>query len=203
MIYPLDFPTSIGPAEITITAQNVNSTSTSPFTFKQQVLSFPGQRWSAEVTIPPCKADLAEQWVTFLIGLKGRVGTFTMGEPLNTSPRGTVTSALVKNSNQTGDTLVVDGGPSNEVGWFKAGDWFQLGSDNDPKLYKVLSDANTNFSGEATLDIWPNLRSSPSSNAPLVLNNPKGLFRLNSPSASWSINEINSYGIYFSCVEVL
>jgi len=79
--YPLSTPTSIGIAKVTLAANNAVAVSQSPFTFKQQVIAHQGQRWSASVSIPPVRRDLAEPWVSFLMSLKGQVGTFLLGDP--------------------------------------------------------------------------------------------------------------------------
>ena len=89
--YPLALPTSIGIAEITLSANNAVATSQSPFTFQQQIIQHPGQRWTDSVTIPPVRRDLAEPWVAFLLALNGPVGTFLLGDPNAKAPQGTAT----------------------------------------------------------------------------------------------------------------
>jgi hypothetical protein len=66
----------------------------------------------------------------------------------------------------------------------------------------VLTQVDTS-GGAATLDIWPNLRSSPADNAAVVVANTKGKFRLKDNITQWNINEISSYGITFDCVEAI
>lgn len=203
--YPLALPTSIGIGEVTFTAANVTSSSTSPFTFKEQVFQWPGQRWEVSVAIPPCKKDLAEEWVAFLMSLKGRVGTFTLGDPNNTTTRGAATSLadtiLVNGASQTGGSVAIDGLTPNTTDYFKAGDYIQIYTGADTQLYKVLTDTDSDGSGEATVDIWPDLRGSPADNQPVITENTVGVFRLSSPNTSWSISNISSYGIEFNAVE--
>ena len=90
--YPVSTPTSIGIANVELTATNAVAVSRSPFTFSQQVHTYPGQMWSATVSIPPVRKDLAEPWVAFLLSLRGQTGTFLLGDPNNTTPRGTALS---------------------------------------------------------------------------------------------------------------
>jgi hypothetical protein len=47
------------------------------------------------------------------------------------------------------------------------------------------------------------LRSSPSDNASIVVNTPRGLWRLSSNETQYSIDEASVYGITFACVEAL
>ena len=122
------------------------------------------------------KREDAEQLIAFMLKLNGTYGTFTLGDPLNTSPRGVGTGTpLVNGGSQTGNSLVTDGWTSGQTGILKAGDWIQLGSGSTSRLYKILSDANSNGSGQATFDIWPNLRSSPADNAAITVSSPKKL----------------------------
>lgn len=205
--YPLDIPTNLGIANITFSPESAVTISQSPFTYQQQVLTHQGQRWAASVTLPPMRRQDAEPWVAFLLSLKGQVGTFLLGDPNGKQPQGSASSnagtPLVKGAGQTGSTLIIDGLPTSVTGYLLAGDYIQLGAAGSASLYKVLTDVNTNSSGEATLDIWPNLRSSPLDNATVVVTNTKGKFRLKSNIQSWQINEASSYGISFDCVEAL
>ena len=98
---------------------------------------------------------------------------------------------------------MIDGCSPDVTTFFKAGDYIQLGSGVTTSLYKVLTDVVTNSSGQATLDIWPNLRSSPSDNAAVVVAHTKGRFRLKDNITQWNINEMSSYGITFDCVEAI
>jgi len=380
---PLNTPTNIGIANITLSAENAVAISQSPFTYQQQVVVHPGQRWAASISLPPMKRQDAEYWIAFLLSLKGQIGTFLLGDPncvnaqgaasarrnllarteqfenaywskTNASvvpdsivaPNGTTTAdtlidntvssvhviyklltfvsgttytlsiyakqqsdrnlrvllpdtafganssavfnvttgavistgvdittttepvgdgwfrfsisktatisangdirfnllsppstityvgdgsgvyiwgaqleigsapteyqgviasydPLVNGGSQVGDTLVIDGCSPNAVGFLLPGDYIQIGSSTTAQLYKVLTQVDTDASGNATLDIWPNLRSSPADNAVLTFINAKGRFRLKDNVTQWGINEISSYGITFDCVEVL
>ena len=205
--YPLSPPTNKPIASITLVARNVIGVSTSPFNFKQQVYQYSGQRWEADITLPRMAREDAEQWVAFLMSLYGQKGTFLLGDPLGGTARGSASTAagtpVVNGASQTGGTLNIDGLPASATGYLKAGDYIQLGSAATSQLYKVLADADSNSSGEASLDIYPNLRSSPADGATVVVSNAKGLFRLASNETSWNINNLAFYGITFGAVESL
>lgn len=104
---------------------------------------------------------------------------------------------------QTGSSLVLDGANTSVTGWLKAGDYIQLGSGSAATLHKVLQDANSDGSGNVTLDIWPSMRTPPLDNSAVVTSNAKGRFRLASNEQSWSINEAAIYGITFGAVEAI
>jgi len=385
--YPLSTPTNIGIANITLSAENAVAISQSPFTYQQQVVAHPGQRWAASISLPPMKRPDAEYWVAFLLSLKGQIGTFLLGDPncvtaqgsatarrnilayseqldnaywtvnggavtanAETAPNSTVTAdnlventvntghylgrniswvsgntytlsvyvkrpigsvrnvrlslpaaqfgavassaffdtstgavlsteggvatttetlangwfrfsvskaatatatddfrfflvlgtnnsnylgdgtsslsfwgaqlevgssptayqgvvatygPLVNGGSQVGDTLVIDGCSPSVTGFLLPGDYIQLGSSTTTQFYKVLTQVDTDASGGATLDLWPNLRSSPADNAAITVANTKGRFRLKDNVTQWGINEISSYGITFDCVEAI
>ena len=201
--YPLIFP-NIGIRSVNIRAQSVVGAATSPFTGQQQVYRHQGQWWEMEVTMPPMKRDEAEQVAAFLLKMNGRYGTFLLGDKANTSPRGVGTGTpLVNGASQTGDQLLTDGWTTSTTGILKAGDWIQLGTGSATRLYKVLDDVDSDGAGEATLNIWPNLRQSPADNAEVFINSPKGQWRLAANDTNFSIDEASVYGITFACVEAL
>jgi hypothetical protein len=67
----------------------------------------------------------------------------------------------------------------------------------------VLDDVNSDGSGNATLTVWPDLRSAPADNAAITVSNTKTTFRLNSAQTSWDINEATIYGLTFGAREAL
>lgn len=201
--YPLTFPSQCIRA-VTIRARNVVGSSVSPFTGQQQVYKHPGQWWEMEVSMPPMRRADAEAVAAFLIKLNGSYGTFLLGDPANTTPRGIGTgSPLVKGAGQTGDTLLTDGWTAGVTGILRAGDWIQLGAASTARLHKVLDDVNSDGGGNATLTIWPDLRSSPADNAVITVNSAQGRWRLASNDTGYSIETGRLYGITFACVEAL
>lgn len=190
--YPLATPTSIGIESIELRAANAVAVSQSPFTYKQQIVSHGGQKWEASVNIPSVHRDKAAQWKALLVGLKGPVGTFLLGDPDYATPQGTVSSCTLTGS--AGDETV------NVVmtGTLLAGDYIQLGSGSTAKLHQVLLDQD----GNGNLEIWPALRSNYTS-ATVTFNAPKGVFRLSNNVTSWSINNASTYGISFEAVEAV
>jgi len=202
--YPRILPTVSGIANITLRAVNQTAMSMSPFTYKQQIHNHAGQRWEAEVQLPPMKRDDAETWLAWLLSMNGRSGTFLMGDPNAANPRGALGgSPLVNGSGQTGSSVTIDGCTPSVSGWLKAGDYIQLGSTSTATLHKVLQDVDTNISGQATLDIWPSIRTAHADDSIVVTSNAVGRFRLNSGEQDWSVNSASVYGITFAAVEAI
>lgn len=199
--YPLSLP-AVAPRSIRFRSNSMVGASISPFTGSQQVYAHQGQFFSAEVDLPPMRAEYAEAWVGFLLALNGREGTFLMGDPTRTATQGVGTGTpLVKGASQTGNTLESDGWTISQTGILKAGDWIQLGSGSTSSLHKIVQDCNSDGSGNATLEIWPRLRSAPADNAAITVASTKGLWRLAENQQGWDIGEALVYGIRFSCVE--
>ena len=190
--YPLALPTSIGIAEITLSANNAVAISQSPFTFQQQIIQHPGQRWTASVSIPPVRRDLAEPWVAFLLAMNGPVGTFLLGDPNAKAPQGTATSATITGAARSSSPTIT------MAGTLLAGDYIQIGSGVTATLHKVLQDKN----GTGTIEIWPSLRSAVTG-ATVTLTNTVGRFRLSGTQQSFNINDASIYGISFDAVEAL
>lgn len=201
--YPLSLPTTTGLAQITFSARNTVGVSQSPFTMKQQVQKHQGQRWEAQVTLPPLSRAEAEEWISFLLKLNGTFGTFFMGDPAGAIARGAGASLsdtlLINGANQTGNTLNLDGATASTSNYARAGDYLQVGS----QLFKVLSDADSNASGELSLDVWPDIRVSPSDNAGVIGQNTVAIFRLASNQTDFSINSAKIYGLSFAAIEAL
>lgn len=190
--YPMSTPTTIGIESITLRAVNAVTTSQSPFTYKQQVVDFGGQRWEASVSIPSVHKDKAAEWVAMLIALRGPVGTFLLGDPDYATPRGDATSVAVTGSAGASTVTVA------MTGTLRAGDYIQLGTGSAARLHKVLVDQT----GNGNLEIWPALRDTYSATT-AVLDSPKGVFRLKQNVTEWSINNSSVYGIAFEAVEVI
>lgn len=177
------------------------SISRSAFTFQQQVQEFSGQIWIAEITLPIMSRVDAEAWVCFLLKLNGPLGTFMLGDPSAKTPAGSATGTpLVKGASQTGKSLITDGWTPSITNILKAGDYIQIGN----RLYKNLTDATSNGSGEATLDIFPRLRESPADNASIITSNCKGEFRLlTNDNLIYSADEAKNYEVSFSAMEYI
>ena len=205
--YPLATPTNKTIQQVAFFARNTVAISQSPFTYSQQVHKWTGQRWEADVTLPPMKRADAEEWISFLVKLKGSYGTFLLGDPNAATPMGTASSSpgtpVVNGASQTGNTLNIDGVPASQTGDLKAGDYIQLGSGSSARLYKVLDDADSNGSGEVELTIYPDLRSSPSDDSTVVVSNAVGLFRLTTPTHNWAISMDGFYSLSFGASEAI
>ena len=202
--YPISLPSAFAAARITLRQCNTVGESVSPFSAEQQIYVHQGQWWEAEITLPRMSRDNAEDVGAALLSLRGKEGSFLMGDPSAATPRGSAGGTpLVDGAGQTGLTLAVKGLPLSTANWLKAGDYIQLGSGSTSRLHKVLAAVTSSGAGKATLDIWPRLRSSPADGAAVVVSGAKGLWMLSSNKLEWDIEPAMIYGFSIACRERL
>lgn len=201
--YPLSLPATNKERRVAIRARSSVGASESPFTFEQQTFVHQGESWAAAVELPPMGRADAEAWIAFFLALNGRQGTFLMGDPLGTTPRGTWAGApKVLGAHAVGvKSIAMDGFSVGAT--VKAGDWFQTGSGGASHLHKVVQDATADGSGLLTLEIWPRTRVSLADNDTFTINSAKGLWRLADNVSEYSLEQAQLYGLQFACVEAL
>ena len=201
--YPLTLPTVTG-----ITTQNwgmerVVAVTESPFTNQEQVYEHEGAQWKATFTLPPMKKESAAIWLAFLMSLRGRRGTFKIGDQDRKTIQGTATgTVLVKGAAQTGNAINLDGFTASRANVFLAGDYIQINS----YLYMVSANVTANGSGEATVYVEPSLRTgieAINDNTTVIYSNTTTVMRLDSNELNWDTNNVSVYGISFSCSESL
>ena len=192
-------PTTVGFSSVEFGLQNNNQVFTSPLSNSIQVSELTGARWYATFNLPPMKKDNALEYIGFLQRLQGRVHSFFGYDANHRSPSGTIAGStlLVNGANQTGTSLVLDGG-ANSTLVLKAGDFFSVNNE----LKMVTANATTDGSGDVTVNFVPSLRSSPSDDASITTTNPVCTMKLTGDSTTYSINTSSIYGISFSGVEV-
>ncbi|MEZ0263023.1 MAG: hypothetical protein ACAH80_18605 [Alphaproteobacteria bacterium] len=187
--YPLTLPTHLVKS-LVIRKANVAGMSVSPYTGSQEVISFPGEWWEADVGFAPAAMLAAGAIEAFIGKLKGPVGTFLMGDPMRPVPFGQAASfpgtPVVDGAHVKGDTVLdIKSGPLSKAGWLLAGDYVQLGTSTNTRLHQVMDDANTDGAGKTSVNIWPALRYDLSDNDTVVITACKGIFRI--PQAKLAI----------------
>lgn len=202
--YPISFPSNLGISSFKYGVRHAVGSLESPFSFTEQVVKFSGEKWEIQVTLPNMFRADAAAFNAFLLKLRGKYGTFLIGDPNGKTPRGSWGGTpLVKGAGQTGNELLIDGLPLSTNGVAKAGDWIQLGTGGNARLYMVLDDANSNGSGEATLLLSPSLRSSPADDQAVIYQDAVGCFRLAENYTPIDINSNSIYNITFRAGEAL
>jgi hypothetical protein len=204
--FPVTIPTGreADIASISISAIDVVGRSASPFTLEAQTYEHQGKLWQLVVELNPLSRAAAQPWVAFLTSLRGRYGTFTMGDPSAATPRGSAGGApKVKTGSQSGLTLSTYGWTSSATGVLLAGDYVEVYDGGNPRLYKNLADVNTTSGGVATLDLWPTLRSAPNSGATITVNSCVSVWQLTDNAVQVAISGPGIHRISFSAEEAL
>jgi len=186
-------PTSpAAPKSIQYRGSDAVASVVSPFTGQVQTQQWPGaDLWKWTVTMPPMTQADADQWISFLLELRGMSNAFQLGDPLKQTPRGTPSgSPVVNNSvatNAAGSiTLGTSGWTPSTNNLLMIGDLIQVGY----RLYKVIgSPVNSDASGNATINIWPSLREVPTNAEVIVTSQTQGLFRLATNDRDWITDE--------------
>jgi hypothetical protein len=198
--FPYGMPATPGFRVITWNTSGNTSFTESTFTRQRQYFRFLGDLLRAEVEIPKMTPSVAAPWRGWGAAMRGRFGTFLLA-PSETSPRGVGTGTpLIKGANQTGDTLETDGWTASKTGILKAGDWIHFWEDKTV-LHMVLKDANSDGSGNATLELFPRVRIAPADNAAIQTINTQGTFRLDDDSFAWTVEPGPIYTLRFRAVE--
>ena len=81
-------------------------TTISPFTGKTKTQEYDGVYWTAEVSLPPMRRDVASNWQSFLLDLNGPVNTFKFTDPDALTNNGTYTTAHLTSELRTNNTNV-------------------------------------------------------------------------------------------------
>ena len=201
--YPLTFPTVSGVRTQRFSLVRTVAVSSSPFTGQDQVVQHEGEYWTTQISFPPMLKDKAAQIIAFLLQLRGRRGTFSIGDQDRKTIQGVATGTIrVNGASQTGNQVALDGFANSTNNVFKAGDYIQINS----FLYMVTEDVTSNSSGEANVKIEPALRQgieTIADDATVVYSNTKTIMRLDSNETAWDTDQVSKYGISLSATEAL
>jgi hypothetical protein len=202
--YPVSVPNQADIAEMTLVMENRVGISESPFTFEQQVFQHQGQRWGITVTLNPLSRLRAAEWRAWLTSLMGAYGTFLMGDPLGVQPSGSGGGTpKVRVGSQSGNALDIYAASTSVNSWLLPGDYLQVGSQSTAHFHRVLSRVTTNASGAALIDVWPRVRSFPTSGSSVFVQSTVGLWRLVPDSQAEVLITPNNVQLSFSAKEAL
>lgn len=182
----------------------------SPFTFKQQTQAFTGQMWQVDVELPRMARANAAAWTSFFAKLRGRHGTFYLGDWDATTPRGSAGGTPVANSSGSPSINLAGDRAFYTTGWdplstnvLLEGDYIQIDSGSSQTLHMVVTDASSDSNGDMALDIEPALRTDIANGTSITTSNTKGIFRLMNNDPGWESDAAITYGFSFACMEVL
>ena len=202
IIYPRTPPATPVARTSRIRPVTIAAEARSPFTGSAETYEYEGQYWELDVTLPRMRRATAAAWTGWLTSLKGKVGSFLWGDHDARVPLGAPTGQpVVDGGLQSGQTVVTRGWVPNSPGILAAGDYIQIGSGGSARLYMVLSPADADGVGAATLDIFPRLRDQPPDSTPIITSYTVGRFKLTTNRPYWDADQASIYGISFSAIE--
>jgi hypothetical protein len=197
-------PTSPAPKSVVFTMNDAVASVTSKFTGQVQTFQWPGaDMWSGTVTLPPLVQADADNWISFLMELRGMSYAFQTSDPLKATPRGTPLGTPVANNavswgNAAGSPqLGTSGWVASAENLLLPGDYIQVGY----RLYRVLDAVDADASGNATITVWPSLREQPTAGETVITTGAQGLFRLAANKRTWSADETLLTSISFGIQE--
>ena len=166
--------------------------SKSIYTGGTQSFEWPGaEELYGTCELPPMVSANADLWRAFLMQCRGMLHPFRLGDPLKQHPTGRIdghsspvcdTAASSSANLPMSKLLQVRGLKPSVYGLMKAGDALEFAY----RLHWLLDDLSSDPDGRATAEIWPSIREQPADGAPVIVNQPRGLFRLASNKRTWS-----------------
>ena len=199
--YPLTLP-SPNFSQSTFEIARKTGYTESTFTGKQQVHEYPYALWKATLSLPPLRRSDWNNWSVFILQLRGRRGTFLLGDPDNTETQGTATGTILTNgtTNAGATQINLDGVSAN--GTMKKGDYLQIGANGSNTLHLITADATASSGGEITVNFEPAVRTAIANNTAVTFGNTaKGIFRMDADTYGWEANAVSTYGFTFSCTQ--
>jgi hypothetical protein len=197
-------PASPAPKAVQFTVIDAVGSVTSTFTGQVQTFQWPGaDMWKGTITLPPLQQSDADNWISFLMELRGMANAFQIGDPLKATPRGTPSGAPVTNNsvswgNAAGSQqLGTSGWTINAQNLLLPGDYIQVGY----RLHRVLDTVDADENGNATITVWPSLREQPTNAETIITTGAQGLFRLATNKRVWSADETLLTSISFQIQE--
>jgi hypothetical protein len=208
--YPITMPTTPAPNNTAIRLRSATAFAQSPFTFKQQTHAHSGQMWMLDVSLPRMKRATAAPWTAFFTQLRGRHGTFYMGDWDARTPQGSAAGTPITNSdgspsvNLAGQrTLYTTGWDALVVDILKAGDYIQFNDGTQQRMHIVVNDASSDSNGDAAFDIEPALRLDVTNLTAITTSNAQGVFRLTANDPGWQSDAVGLYSFSFQAMEAL
>lgn len=194
-------PSSPAPKMVEPWAQDSVAVITSVFTGQTQAQGSTGaDLWGMMVTYAPLNtATEAPPFLAWLLQMRGMSRAVQMAPPEYQGPNGSPSGTPLVNGAQVAaaTTLVTNGWTPNTFGLLLPYDCIQIGF----RLHRVLDTVNSDAEGNASFEIWPSLREDVATAAPVIIDNPLGLFRLAQNKRNWSTDQTKFTHLSFGLTE--
>lgn len=164
ILFPISHPTTPGFSRFTPKMSNVVGVSVSPFTKVRQVQDWGADVMTFGVTLPPIGTDAtgvanASAWESFFLSLRGQGGSFMLGDPTRSAPRGIATGTPFVKGTQTAGakTLITRGWTPNVTGILKQGDNIQVAKNEllSPSAFNAVDWTKTQLTSSTNTIVAP------------------------------------------------
>lgn len=190
------FP-AIVPTSSEVTLDSNTSVFESPYTRSVQTVDRGGERWIVTLLFANLSGDDRAVLQAFLARLNGQQHRFTLENHANPNRGNFGGSPLVNGASQTGTSINIDGATPSVTNWIMAGDFFSI----DGSLKQCVVDADSNGSGQVTIEFTPRIQTAPADNAVVNVSNATGVFFLADSSITWSNQPGGFSDLTFSAIE--
>lgn len=184
-----------------ISREPINFSTESIFNARRQVLEYPsGLRYGVNATFRPMREDEAGEWRAFKAKLRGIVNHFRCPMPGYSGPNTGYSGAAgqVSGGGQTGFSVITSGW-ANSTAVFRAGDYITIVN----RIYMLVEDANSNGSGNATLQLDRPILTPPANSAPIEVERPYFLCAQREPVTRFVIRPVARTEFSLNGIEVL
>ena len=198
---PLTLPTEPGIREISWIHESAIGRSESPFTLARQTYDYGSSRLKAIVSLPTMTRAKADDWVAFFAKVRGQ--GFYLSDSSRADLSSTETAALTATVASGASVIATQGWTISTSDLMTPGDWFDVVANNgDTALFQVLDSVSSDGSGNANINVFPNVRTQINSGVILNFSNPKGVFVIDDiPAFRFDVNKLLQ-GFSFECSQV-
>lgn len=165
-------PPGFRPATFALRQSVMQRASASPFGGSEQVLDLLQDRWTASLTLSPCRPALAASREAFINAMRGQTQVCYLHHFARPRPRGSMRGAPVAwGASQGANVLSITTAPGARL---FAGDMIGVAG----LLLQVALDATANGAGKLDAPLVNRLRTSVLADSPVIWDRPSAPFRL-------------------------
>lgn len=167
--------------QVQMSIRSVVAQNNEVLSFRTNKKSFGYSKWVGSFVLPDMTEDQAREWKAWLTKI-GAQGVFYVGDPDYFGPDGNVSHAgVVQQTTDDRSILIGKAFEPNVTNLFKKGDQFEV----NKELKIVTKNVDSDSLGRAQLVFEPSLRNTNIRGKKIVIDEPKGEFRLDEGLSQW------------------
>ena len=197
----IDFPSGVCQVAASVNLRTAGGALVSPWNFKHYPQDWGGERWEITIDFLDVRHAASGTLESFLLKTRLASQAFRLGDPARSLPHGSAPGTPVVSGVATAgsSSLSTSGWTASTPGILKAGDYIQIADD----LHFILEDADSDGSGNATLQLCPRLRRAHADTTAIITDNPRGLFVRDDNVTTIDRETYRSLPAPLTCIEAL